>query len=166
MNTAKKHAAFDGVYTELASDVFAYFNVCFGAQAAEDLTQEVFLRVWRAIEAENPPDNWRAWTFRCAVNLKNDFLRRAYATRETAEIPETQVDVSAKTEDTQRLAVQQAFARLPQAEREMLSLKNSGFTSEEIGTWLGVTASAARTRMQKAKQHFARLLEWEENIDA
>lgn len=42
-------AKFDRIYRELASDIFAYFNICFGASHAEDLTQEVFLRVWRQL---------------------------------------------------------------------------------------------------------------------
>ncbi len=42
-------AEFDRIYGELASDIFAYFNICFGVNPAEDLTQEVFLRVWRQL---------------------------------------------------------------------------------------------------------------------
>ena len=36
MSTGEKDAAFDRVYAELFRDVFSYFNVCFGAEAAED----------------------------------------------------------------------------------------------------------------------------------
>ncbi len=79
MSTGEKDAAFDRVYAELFRDVFSYFNVCFGAEAAEDLAQEVFLRVWKTLDGGKIPDSWRAWVFRCAVNLKNDFLRQKYA---------------------------------------------------------------------------------------
>ena len=34
MNAQKKNEAFDAVYDALFPDVFAYFNVCFGAQEA------------------------------------------------------------------------------------------------------------------------------------
>lgn len=161
MNAQQKAEAFDAVYDALFSDVFAYFNLCFGAQEAEDLCQEAFLRVWRAIDDEKPPDNWRAWVFRCAVNLKNDYLRKAYQTRLTQPLDETLPDES-RPDDPARLAVQQAFSALPRDERELLALKAFGFRSEEMGAALGVSASAARTRLQKAKAHFAQQLDKEE----
>lgn len=165
MNAQKKNEAFDTVYDALFPDVFAYFNVCFGAQEAEDLAQEIFLRVWRAIQDGKTPDNWRAWVFRCAVNLKNDFLRRAYAARETQPLDEAQQDLSAAPDDMTRLAVQRAFAALPKDCAELLTLKSFGFKSEEIGTMLGVTASAVRTRLQKAKGLFSECLEREAKTD-
>ena len=90
----EKETQFDAVYRELFGDVYAYFNICFGEQTAEDLAQEAFLRVWRAVDSGKIPDNWRAWVFRCAVNLKNDFLRRKYTESgvqsfETAVLPAT-----------------------------------------------------------------------------
>ncbi|MEV6762534.1 RNA polymerase subunit sigma-70 [Streptomyces sp. NPDC051105] len=43
---------------------------------AEDLTQETFLRAWRAKETLDGVDNTRAWLYRIATNLCLDFLRR------------------------------------------------------------------------------------------
>ena len=56
----EKETQFDAVYRELFGDVYAYFNICFGEQTAEDLAQEAFLRVWRAVDSGKIPDNWRA----------------------------------------------------------------------------------------------------------
>ena len=156
----EKNATFERVYDALISDIYAYFNICFGAEAAEDLTQEIFLRVWKAIDAEQPPDNWRAWVFRCAVNLKNDYLRRAYLARGAQEHFIKNAEPSA-SDDMQNLCVRLAFDALDRDTRELLTLKNLGFKSEEIGALLGVSASAVRTRLQKAKQSFAEKLETE-----
>lgn len=156
----EKNTTFESVYDALVSDIYAYFNICFGTEAAEDLTQEIFLRVWRAIDAEQPPDNWRAWAFRCAVNLKNDYLRRAYLNRGAQEHLVKNAEPPA-SDDMQSLSVRLAFDALDRDTRELLTLKNLGFKSEEIGTLLGVSASAVRTRLQKAKQIFAEKLETE-----
>jgi RNA polymerase sigma-70 factor (TIGR02960 family) len=43
---------------------------------AEDLTQEAFLRAWRARETLEGVDNPRAWLYRIATNLCLDFLRK------------------------------------------------------------------------------------------
>lgn len=167
MSGGEKDAAFDAVYAELFDDVYAYFNLCFGAQAAEDLAQEVFLRVWKAVDGGKIPDNWRAWVFRCAVNLKNDFLRRKYAENNVQEqtILES-APAPTQTDDPERLAVGQALAALSAEARELLTLKSFGFTSEEIGGLLGISASAVRTRLQKAKQNFAENLQKEESSNA
>ena len=135
MSTGEKDAAFDRVYAELFRDVFAYFNVCFGSVTAEDLAQEVFLRVWKAIDSGKTPDNWRAWVFRCAVNLKNDFLRQKYAGEKSQTAAEQIVSAqdAAIAHDGTQLSVQSALANLPAADRELLTLKSFGFTSEEIG---------------------------------
>ena len=156
----EKNTTFESVYDALVSDIYAYFNICFGTEAAEDLTQEIFLRVWRAIDAEQPPDNWRAWAFRCAVNLKNDYLRRAYLNRGAQEHLVKNAEPLA-SDDMQSLSVRLAFDALDRDTRELLTLKNFGFKSEEIGALLGVSASAVRTRLQKAKRVFAEKLETE-----
>ncbi len=160
MSTAEKDAVFDRVYDALFRDVYAYFNVCFGAQTAEDLAQETFLRVWKAIDSGNIPEIWRAWVFRCAVNLKNDFLRKKYA---EGKLPQTEIEPAPPRapDDSGSLSVQRAFDRLPSDARELLTLKTAGLTSEEIGAILKISASAVRTRLQKAKQSFKISLETE-----
>lgn len=152
---------FEAVYKELAGDVFAYFNICFGPDTAEDLTQEVFLRVWREICRSVPPDSWRAWVFRCAVNLKNDFLRRQYAQKNLREQLPQDACSTAACDSTADLAVRLSFEKLEPEQKELLSLKLFGFSSREIGELQGLSASAVRTRLQKARESFAFLLEKE-----
>lgn len=160
MSQDKKYVAFDAVYDALFNDVYAYFRSCFGERAAEDLSQELFLRVWRAIDGAHEPENWRAWVFRCAVNLKNDWLRRKYANSGMQQKIEPSPPPTAADEDA-RLSVAGALAALPEWERELLIFKNAGLTSDEIGALLHLSGSAVRTRLQKAKQDFKERLEAE-----
>lgn len=150
---------FNSVYNELFDDIYAYFNICLGENFAADLSQEVFLRVWRSIGANAVPENWRAWTFRCAVNLKNDSLRKKYSVKEITFTEES----SAAKDDFDSVHIRNAFSKLSDDEREILSLKSFGFTSEEIGDMLSVSGSAVRNRIQKAKQSFKNLLDEKEN---
>lgn len=163
MSAGEKDAVFDAVYASLFRDVFAYFNVCFGPEVAEDLAQETFLRVWKAIDLEKIPDSWRAWVFRCAVNLKNDFLRQKYKQSNVQTLAEQALPIQSAADENNGvyLGVQRALACLSAADRELLTLKSFGFTSEEIGAFLNISASAVRTRLQKAKQSFKIHLETE-----
>lgn len=151
-------AEFDRIYGELASDIFAYFNICFGVNPAEDLTQEVFLRVWRQLQNGDLVENWRAWAFRCAVNLKNDFLRQKLRSQNLAErvLENSEPTTNARSPDD--LDVRTAFCALEEAERELLTLKSMGFNSREIAEMTGSTDSTVRTRLQKARTHFKELI--------
>lgn len=152
-------AEFDRIYGELASDIFAYFNVCFGVNPAEDLTQEVFLRVWRQLQNGAAVGNWRAWAFRCAVNLKNDFLRQKLRSRNLANRVWDNSEPATDARSPDDLDVRTAFCALEEAERELLALKSMGFNSREIAEITGSTDSTVRTRLQKAKTHFKELIQ-------
>lgn len=152
-------AEFDRIYNELASDIFAYFNICFGANPAEDLTQEVFLRVWRQLQNDAAVENWRAWAFRCAVNLKNDFLRQKLRGRNLTEHVWENSELTTDARSPDDLDVRTAFCTLEEQERELLTLKSMGFNSREIAEMTGSTDSTVRTRLQKAKTHFKELIQ-------
>lgn len=152
-------AEFDRIYNELASDIFAYFNICFGANPAEDLTQEVFLRVWRQLQNGAAVENWRAWAFRCAVNLKNDFLRQKLRGRNLTDRVWENSELTTDARSPDDLDVRTAFCTLEEQERELLTLKSMGFNSREIAEMTGSTDSTVRTRLQKAKNHFKELIQ-------
>ena len=78
----KSAEQFNSIYGTYFSSVFAYFCACFGKDQAESLAQQTFLQVWRALK--NPtfeePKSWKAWVFRTAINVKNDWLRKKRVT--------------------------------------------------------------------------------------
>ncbi len=155
---------FSTVYAQYYATVYRYFCACFDKNAAEDLTQSVFTSLWRQMQKTGflEPDNWRAWIFRAAVNQKNDFLRiKQRDGIKSAILDEADTDGADQAESSiLRLSVQSAMRSLAPTDREVLTLKQLDFSSEETGELLGISASAARSRLQKAKAHFqAALLE-------
>ena len=74
---------------------------------------------------------------------------------------ENRLCLSGNDEPDLNIDVKEAFARLSDDEREILSLKAAGFSSEEIGELLGITASGARSRLQRAKKNFLHNLDKE-----
>lgn len=119
------------------------------------------MRVWTKC-FQSPPDNWQAWIFRIAVNLKNDFLREKYKNADLKSCAENKLLLQEEEELSKNFDVKEAFAMLTDDEREILSLKASGFSSDEIGELLGVTASGARSRLQRAKKNFLHNLDVED----
>ena len=70
-------AAFDGLFQRWASPLLRYLErMLRDAAAAEDLVQEVFLRVHRARERYTPDARFSTWLYRIATNLALNELRR------------------------------------------------------------------------------------------
>tara|TARA_R110000787_G_scaffold71086_3_gene158201 strand:+ start:4779 stop:5321 length:543 start_codon:yes stop_codon:yes gene_type:complete len=92
---------------------------------AEDVTQDTFIRAWKALPEWEPRAKFSTWLHRVALNLCYDRLRKR---REStmAELPE-QVDMALRPDDaldqTERVqAVEAAIAALPERQAAALTL--------------------------------------------
>ena len=127
---------------------------------AEDLTQETFVKAWRALGRleleEEAADRRRAWLYRIARNTVTDHLRRRARLRWLSlENVRLRSSSDPAGEATVKEPVQRALAALEDEQREVLLLFNHlGFSAAEVGEVLGISAVAARKRRQRAKAAF------------
>ncbi|MBQ2775383.1 MAG: RNA polymerase sigma factor [Clostridia bacterium] len=153
---------FDKVYNDFFKDVYSYFSLCFDIDTAEDLTQQTFLGVWRFMKEKDslPFSNTRAFVFRCAVNVKNDYLRRKQARPKESRLEASMLfGYTYSHQTTQQIAVGEALKALDFEDRDVLLLKNMGLSSSDIGKAYGISASAARSKLSKARLAFRKELE-------
>lgn len=158
---------FETIYLSFQPSLYRYFATCFSVDAAEDLCQQLFLKLW-LYQVQNPdfvPKNWRAWLFRAAVNLKNDQIRLLKALPQAFELIENEDSPAdpfllpdSSSAQVDQLSVRQALYALKERERDLILLKYMGFSSGEIGTMLNLSASAVRSRSATAREHFAKQL--------
>jgi RNA polymerase sigma factor (sigma-70 family) len=119
------------------------------ADLAEDLTQDVFLRVVRGVDGYTPRDRERAWLFRIARNLLTDHARRQGARP-------TGVDVDAEpirpALQAQRLSITEALARLDERERHAFLLcELGGLSYDELSEVLDVSVAAVRSLLYRVR---------------
>jgi RNA polymerase sigma-70 factor (ECF subfamily) len=117
------------------------------ADTANDLTQEVFLRVSRAPLPETN-EGQRAWIFRIARNLALNHVR------DERRRPESVALVERGTAATQelRIAVRQALDALPAIDRDVFLLRESvGLSYEEIAAACDLSPDAVRSRLHRAR---------------
>jgi RNA polymerase sigma factor (sigma-70 family) len=121
------------------------------AADAEDLTQEVFLRVLRALAGYEERELERAWVFRIARNVLLDH-RRAQGRAPAAEpIADSHV-VRLPLGPTEGMALEEALADLGEAEREAFLMREiGGLGYVEIGAATGATVDAVRNRIHRAR---------------
>lgn len=117
------------------------------AAAAEDLTQEAFLRAMRGAYQSNGHE--RAWIFQIARNLARDHARAS------ARRPPTEMFDDAPGPDPDRtgaLALEAALASLEEDDREVFLLREvAGLSYTEIAEACGVTADAVRSRLHRTR---------------
>jgi len=122
------------------------------AQAAEDLTQEVFVRAWRRAPRDVPDAVLRAWLHRTASNLAVDELRRR-TRHPLAAVEQLDATPAATADDG---AAREALAQLTPHDRLVLLLRfDAGLSLRELGDLLAISEEAARKRVGRARRRFA-----------
>jgi RNA polymerase sigma-70 factor (ECF subfamily) len=133
--------------------IFRYLCRLIGqAEPARDLTQEVFLRATRAGTPATDHDGERAWLFSIARNLGLNFLRDGARRRLAMPSGPASEPWGAATQELS-IALSQAIAALPEGERDVFLLREvGGLNYQEIATACGLTTTAVRSRLHRARE--------------
>jgi RNA polymerase sigma-70 factor (ECF subfamily) len=134
---------------------------------AEDLAQQVFIRVWRSAPRYEPTAKFTTWLYTITRNLVFNELRRRkrHATQSLTEAgaeedrqPLQVADPSSKAPDTTVLdaemqdAIQSAIDELPEVQRMAVILRRYDEVSyEEIGSILKLSVSAVKSVLFRAR---------------
>lgn len=139
--------------------VFNFFLRMTGdREVAEDLVQEVFVRMLKYRKSFRAHGEFSAWMFTLARNVSADHFGRRGRHETTAgeealadlpsagPLPPEQLEMA---ESMERLRA--ALLKLPDEKRELLLLTRSGgLTHEQIGRILGCSAGAVKVRVHRA----------------
>lgn len=143
------------------------FSVLRNTADAEDAVQEAFLRVLRHRDTLNEVRDQRVWLIRIIWNIVLDRKRRAKARPETDDVadlarvlPATGLSADERAAAAQHHAqILQLVEKLPAKEREVLILSAfEELNSVEIAEVLGITESSVRSRLFRARNLMADLL--------
>jgi RNA polymerase sigma factor (sigma-70 family) len=134
----------------------AVHSLCYrlvgSADAADDLTQEVFLRVLRFRHSYRGEASFRTWLYRITYNVCMNYRRRVRATPEVRADAALYHGASEPPRDSEIDAtVEAGLAALSPQERTVLVLSRyEGLTYTEIAAVLGSTPGAIRVRAHRA----------------
>lgn len=145
---------FDDLWSKYQHIIFLYFRSQFDEATAEDLCQQTYLNAWKYISCYNFSNikKSKSWLFAIAKNVKNDYLRYSMLyTMNSDYLNIYETTVSTETDFDSAINMQKAFNKLSKEDRELLSMAEH-LTSREIGSVLGISASAVRSRISKAKE--------------
>ena len=147
--------AFGKLYTIHVERIYRYvFYQVKDKMTAEDITEEVFIKAWRAIDScKGRGETFSSWLYRIAHNCTIDTLRSrqkrlAMETEATADVSysKQEAEVSLK-----RRELLEAIARLPQNQKQVIVLKFiEGLDNQEIGQVMNKNQGAIRVLQMRA----------------
>lgn len=161
---ATEKIVFDEAFTLHHRTVFrAAQSVVRNAALAEDVTQEVFLRLYNNLDAITNPEMLRPWLIRVALNVARNALRgntRAN-TREENYVKETdEITYSTAEKDFEQreqiTEVQRALLKIKEPLRSCLVLKQQGLSYREIAESLALNERSVGTFVARARKEFVR----------
>jgi RNA polymerase sigma-70 factor (ECF subfamily) len=133
------------------------------AADADDVLQEVLVRIHRGIHALEDRERLTAWMYRIARNAITDH-RRTRARHPIADAPAGEAAMEPPEADdvAERLAENLApfVALLPSPYREAITLTElEGRTQKEAAEMLGITESGMKSRVQRGRKKLRKMLE-------
>jgi len=132
---------------------------------AEEITQDTFLKVYQKLSTLKDPNQFSGWLYVIATNQCRTWLRKKRIETEplggtdnewideTAYSRYVAEEHAKVTTETQREVVKKLLAKLKESERTVMTLHYLGeMTTEEISRFLGVSTSAIKLRLHRARQ--------------
>lgn len=169
--------AFESIYNTHWRMVYSIlFRLIGRREEAEDLAQEVFVKLYRTPPQLGERETVAPWLYRVATNLGYNTFRAGSRQSARDQRAETlaQVELSAGTgiagpEDAsliqeERLAVRRALSQLSEREQACLVLRHSGLSYAEVGAAIGVRASSVGTLLARAEERFRGVYERQQEV--
>lgn len=118
----------------------------------EDLFQDIFLAVWRALPAFRGDASVRTWVYRIAHNVALTWRARDRR-RQVREIPLDEDPGACTQLDFRRLALRRAIAAMNPGDRTLTLLWLEGLSAAEIEEVTGIKSATVAVRLSRIRKH-------------
>ncbi len=165
-------AAFEEIYRRHHRRVYSIcLRMLQNASEAEDLTQDVFIQLYRKIGSFRGDSAFTTWLHRMTVNqVLMHFRKRTVKfekTTEEGETPEQIVSGTANPEKMRivdKIALDNAIEQLPAGYKNVFVLHDvEGFEHEEVARILGCSVGTSKSQLHKARLKLQKLLKKKAN---
>ena len=163
-------ATFEQLASDLRPRVLRYLSRFVGATEAEDLAQEVFLKVHKGMSSFRGEATWSTWVFQVATHAAMDRLKSASHRASRAAFPETVLDQDASrahpshegqpAKEEMCRCIRNHVDELPLTDRTILRLCDlEELQLEEVARVLEITQGSVKIRLHRARKRLRGLLE-------
>ena len=159
--TGDRHA-FEALVRATSPDTYTLaYRLCGNEEDASDVVQDTYLRAYRSIRRFRGDAQFTTWLYRITANCASDQIRRRARHRHDDLVDETpliddraEIDPAARSGNTElRDRLKVALDALPPKLRAVVVLRDIyDLPHEAIATELGISESAAKVRLHRARR--------------
>jgi RNA polymerase sigma-70 factor (ECF subfamily) len=164
LKAGRSQVAFDAVVTGYRRRVFGLaYSILRDRAAAEDVAQEVFVKLWKALDGYDGRAKLSTWIYAITRNAAISALRsrrRAGSLSEPAVLAEAEAATATEDEiGADDATLWQAVASLPDAQRQAVTLYyQEERPVEEVAAMLGLPTNTVKTHLHRARARLATAL--------
>ena len=154
--------AFEALYRRHVARIHTLVRRMAGPDAADDLTQDVFIRAWTKVATFRGESAFGTWLHRLAVNVVLSRQRVAKSERAWLHDSDDALDAhpTRHVHPAITMDLEAAIARLPEGSRQVFVLHDvEGWTHEEIAERLGLVAGTSKSQLSRARAALRRMLD-------
>lgn len=151
--------AFEGVYRAVSGRLYALcLRLTTNKMAAEELTQDAFVRIWQKLDSFRGESAFTTWCHRLTVRLAIDRLRSegrrtSWMKEERDEVERTVHPTPVPRDHGLRLDLEKAIATLPPGARTVFVLHDvEGYRHEEIAGLVGISEGTSKAQLHRARR--------------
>ena len=147
--------AFERLYRAHVARVHSLARRMAGVDRADDLTQDIFVRVWQKLSTFRGDSAFSTWLHRLAVNVIIERFRSQTLERQrfiSDEETVTHHATAPPVSHTDRLSLEAALEQLPDGARRIFVLHDvEGYKHEEIAGMLGIAVGTSKAQLHRAR---------------
>lgn len=156
---AKEKMGFDYLYQNYSEAIYGIiFRMVNNAQVAEDLLQDVFIKIWQNVENYNPnKGRFFTWMLNLSKNLVIDKLRSAnykyhYKNLEISDISQNKIEQNQnRSQNVDTIGLREIVKNMKAEHKQLIELAYfSGYTQAEIAEQLEIPLGTVKTRLRAA----------------
>ena len=150
---AGDQSAFKDLYRQHLGRVYALcLRLCGDAQIAEDVSQEVFIKVWRKISDFRMESRFSTWIHRISVTTAISHMRARKSWVERVTLKEEPIETESFSEEMDLTDLDGMIKHLPARTRIVFVLHAlEGLRHKEIADQLNIAESSSKTHYHRAK---------------
>lgn len=153
--------AFERLYRLNVARIFGLARRMAGPHAADELTQDVFLRAWEKLPGFRGDSRFGTWLYRLAVNVIIEQHRRSAKQRLCERDDERALETAPGTAADGAFAMdlESALDLVPAGARQVFVLHDvEGYKHEEIGALMNITSGTSKGQLHRARMILRRHL--------
>jgi RNA polymerase sigma-70 factor (ECF subfamily) len=160
LSQRQKDRAFEVLLQHYQAKVFRLvFSIVANSARAEEVTQDVFLKVWQALPAYDGRASLATWIYTIARNTSISYLRAEFY-RKTLPLEEAPEPFAEVEPVLSRIEIERLLATLPDEQREVIVLFYLQERSiEDVAAMLDLPEGTVKSHLHRARKAMATTME-------